>query len=116
MGILGSLLKTGLTMGAAAIPGAGPFIAPVVAAGLSGGQNPGILNKAAAAGGAIAGQQLGGALFGGGEEAVSQPMQKAAQGMTLASPEMMNDPLSQFALSDLQKRMMGRNSFFGGRF
>lgn len=112
MGILSSLLKTGLTVGAAAIPGAGPFIAPVVAAGLSGGQNPGILNKAAAAGGAIAGQQLGGALFKGGEEAVSQPLQNAAEGITFANNP---DILTEFAMADLKKKMFS-GGFFGNGF
>lgn len=109
MGILSSLLKTGLTVGAAAIPGAGPFVAPAVSAAFSG--QPGILGKAAAAGGAIAGQQLGNALFKGGEEAVSQPLQKAAEGITFANNP---DILTEFAMADLKKKMFPGGFFSQG--
>lgn len=124
MGILGSILKMGLTAGASAIPGVGPFLGPAVGAGLAGGQG-GILSRGVNAGigaGTNFGlKKLGTELFDSPEPATTDTGNFIDQ-LTLASPEQLSnpnlfgadDPLTQLALTDLQKRMALKNSFFTG--
>ncbi|RJQ39445.1 MAG: hypothetical protein C4555_03265 [Dehalococcoidia bacterium] len=125
MGILTNLLmpilKTGATIGLAAIPGAGPFLAPIGAglmtAGQSMAQGQGPLTSlgsgAINAGMSVGMSQLGDWMQGAPEGTAN------ASGMignySLADPNMMagglpNDPLTRFAYDDLMKKW---NNFGG---
>lgn len=120
--LLMPLLKTGATIGTAAIPGVGPILAPIVAGGLTAGQSAlsgqGPLTSLAQ--GAIS----GGMSYGMGElgdwmngpEGVADTSQLGQQA-TFASPEMAqaagmtNDALTDWARRDLQDKLAQRNGF-----
>lgn len=143
MGIFSNLLmpvlKTGAVAGAAAIPGAGPILAPIVAGALQAGQSAAqgqgpltSLSQGAIAGGMSAGMGALNKAFQPSEGVADTSQfadqlsitgnnpafaQGAARGLSVA-PDMtnMNDPLSQWALSDAMKRFGQRNSFGGFGF
>lgn len=134
--LLMPVLKTGAVIGASAIPGVGAVAGPVAAGLLQAGdsairgQGPlTSLSQGAIAGGMSAGMGALGKAFQGGEGVADTSQfadelsitgnnpafaQGAARGLSIA-PEMtnMNDPLSQWALSDAMKRF-GQRSSFGG--
>lgn len=125
MGILTSILmpliKTGATIGAAAIPGIGPIAAPIVGGILSAGQGlaqgQGPLTSLGT--GAInAGMSVG---MGALNNAINAPAEGVANtsqlagNYSLADPNLMsgglpNDPLTRFAYDDLMKKW---NNFGG---
>jgi len=104
MGILGEMLKKAAVMGVAAIPVAGPFLAPVAAAALAG---PGIKNKIGAAAGQVAGS-LGGEETPSPEAASIKP--DAIAGRVADNVEasfdpasIQNSPLGMMAFDDVLK-------------
>ena len=120
--LLMPLLKTGAVIGASAIPGAGPVLAPIVAGAMTAGQSAlggqGPLTSLAQ--GAISsGMQVGMGQLGdmmNGAEGVADTSQLGQQA-TFASPGMaqaagmQNDALTQWSMRDLQSKLAQRNGF-----
>lgn len=133
MGIFSSLLlpllETGAVVGSSFIPGAGPIIAPILsgafAAGNSAMAGQGPLTSIASGaikGGMQAGMGQLGDWMNASEKGVADTS-RLGQNVSLAGPNMFGaggsgDPLTDWAMRDLQQKLAQRNSFMigGGGF